>query len=222
MNPWDELVERVRKAAKWRSPSERRVEAVESAAYNEALTTWLEGDRQENFVEPAFAEDDSAHGLFLEKLGFSAKAVDEGDPYEEGRSFLDACEKYDRRLESELRSLREYGATTSDESKRRRVARRIEWIEAERDGLEKVTSQLWGRIFRPSAGVYGKPDEDAKVLAELRCRCSEFCPRLFRDRRAGNAAGWRHPSCREEAAAKRRAEADGVGAYIEGLLSRLL
>jgi hypothetical protein len=178
-----------------------------------------------NYGKPPIEEDveddeETPHGDFLRKLGVPLESADEGDPYEEGRVFLDSADRYDSRLSSEARTLREVSANTSDEGKRRRAERRLEWIELERDELEKVTARLWGRVHRPV--VRGVVDEDAKELAKIRCKCKPSCPRLFRDVRAGNAAGWRHPLCREEAAAKRRADAAGDGAYIEGLLGRLL
>jgi hypothetical protein len=217
MNRLDSLVERLRKATKFRTPTEQRE--------YEAHLRYVTDPR--NYGKPPIEEDEVAededetpHGDFLRKLGIPRERADEGDPYEESRTFLDACDRYDARLAAEARTLREVAANTSDDGKRRRAERRLEWVEHEREDLENVTTRLWGRTHKPV--LRWKVDEDAQVLAELRCKCRPSCPRLFRDKRAGNLAGWRHPSCRAELAAERHAAATGDGAYIEGLLSRLL
>jgi hypothetical protein len=96
----------------------------------------------------------------------------------------------------------------------------MEWIELERDDLDKVTNELWGRVHRPVLGWGGR--DERTDLTGLRCRCQTGCPRLFRDTQAGSAAMWRHPLCREEAHARRAVEAQGDGTYISSLLNRLL
>jgi hypothetical protein len=217
MNPWDDLVNRVRGATRWRSPSEQREYDAHLRYVNDPRNYGKPSPIEDDEVED---DEESPHGDFLWKFGIPRERADEGDPYEESRTFLEACDRYDARLEAEARTLREVSANTSDDSKRRRAERRLEWIETEREDLEKVTARLWGRTHKPV--LRWKVDEDAQVLAELRCKCRPYCPRLFRDKRAGNLAGWRHPSCRAELAAERHAAATGDGAYVEGLLSRLL
>jgi hypothetical protein len=213
MNPLDGLIGRLRRATNWRSPSEQRE--------YEAHLRYVNDPR--NYGKPPLDDEvaeESPHGDFLRKFEIPRERADEGDPYAEARSFLEAADRYDVRLSKEARSLLEVASNTSDESKRRRAERRLEWIELEREDLEKVTTRLWGRVNRPV--VRGVVDEDAEVLAKLRCKCRPYCPRLFRDARAGNAANWFHPTCRQELAAERHAAATGDGAYIESLLARIL
>lgn len=206
------LMDRLRKATGYVSPAEHRELETYREAYSNAWREWHAGDRSEDFVDPIVAEAGSKRSVWKAKLEIEDYLGD--DPFEEGRAFLNACEQYDEKLEVQGRSYRERAAATSDARERRRADALADEVEAERDALDEMTRELWGRVFRPA--VRGQKDELREALG---CRCSRGCPRLFRSSHERKAAprGW-HPSCIAEARAK---QGETLDPYVAELVERL-
>jgi hypothetical protein len=110
VNKWDGLIERLRNATDWKSPSEQREYDAHRRHVADARN-WYKPPENEVEDELGVGDgEDSPHGEFVRQFAIPLESVDEGDPYEEGRVFLDAAERYDARLASEYRSLREVSA----------------------------------------------------------------------------------------------------------------